>query len=186
MIVIQLSDPHILAPGELLYRRFDTAEFLARAVAEINGLDPLPDVAVVTGDLVDHGDPPEYEHLRALLAPLAMPVFVIPGNHDAREPLRAAFAADGYLPADGFLQYAIEDYPVWLIALDTLTPGEAGGLVMLGAARLARSRARLGGGATGPADDAPSTLCDGHRADGPRRSAKHRGARRGRSPLSPD
>ena len=42
MIVIQLSDPHILAPGELLYRRFDTAEFLARAVAEINRLDPLP------------------------------------------------------------------------------------------------------------------------------------------------
>ena len=36
-----------------------------------------------------------------------------------REPLRAAFATDGYLPADGFLQYAIEDYPVWLIALDT-------------------------------------------------------------------
>src|SRR6516225_3819276 len=58
MIVIQLSDPHILAPGELLYRRFDTAEFLSRAVAEINRLDPLPDVAVVTGDLVDHGDPP--------------------------------------------------------------------------------------------------------------------------------
>jgi 3',5'-cyclic AMP phosphodiesterase CpdA len=53
----------------------DTAEFLARAVAEINRLDPLPDVAVVTGDLVDHGEPPEYEHLRALLAPLAMPVF---------------------------------------------------------------------------------------------------------------
>ena len=38
---------------------------------------------------LDHGDPAEYEHLRALLAPLAMPVFVIPGNHDAREPLRA-------------------------------------------------------------------------------------------------
>jgi DNA-binding phage protein len=45
LIVIQLSDPHILAPGELLYRRFDTAEFLARAVGEINRLDPLPDVA---------------------------------------------------------------------------------------------------------------------------------------------
>ena len=52
MIVIQLSDPHIVAPGELLYGRVDTAEFLARSVAEINRLDPLPDVAVVTGDLV--------------------------------------------------------------------------------------------------------------------------------------
>src|SRR5262249_5125309 len=129
MIVIQLSDPHILAPGELLYGRFDTAEFLARSVAEINRLDPLPDVVVITGDLVDHGEPAEYENLRALLSPLAMPVFVIPGNHDAREPLRAAFAADGYLPADGFLQFTIEDYPVRLVALDTLIPGEAGGVL---------------------------------------------------------
>src|SRR5437899_7828993 len=131
MIVIQLSDPHIVAPGERLYGRIDTAEFLTRSVAEINRLDPLPDVAVITGDLVDHGDPTEYEHLRTLLAPLAMPVFVIPGNHDAREPLRAACAGDGYLPADGFLQYAIEDYPVRLVALDTLIPGEPGGLLCL-------------------------------------------------------
>ena len=129
MIVIQLSDPHIVAPGELLYGRVDTAEFLARSVAEINRLDPLPDVVVMTGDLVDHGNPAEYEHLRRLLAPLAMPIFVIPGNHDAREPLRAAFAGDGYLPADGFLQFAIEDYPVRLVALDTLIPGEGGGLL---------------------------------------------------------
>src|SRR5467141_3400670 len=129
MIVIQLSDPHIVAPGALLYGRVDTAEFLARSVAEINRLDPLPDVAVVTGDLVDHGDPAEYQHLRTLLAPLAMPVFVIPGNNDAREPLRAAFAGDGYLPVNGFLQYAIEDYPVRLVALDTLIPGEGGGLL---------------------------------------------------------
>jgi len=57
MIVIQLSDPHILAPGELLYWPVDTAEFLARSVAEINRLHPLPDVAVITGDLVDHGEP---------------------------------------------------------------------------------------------------------------------------------
>jgi 3',5'-cyclic-AMP phosphodiesterase len=112
MIVVQLSDPHIVAPGDLLYGRVDTAEFLARSVAEVNRLDHVPDVVVITGDLVDHGDPAEYEHLRALLAPLAMPVFVIPGNHDTREPLRAAFAGDGYLPADGFLQYAIEDHPV--------------------------------------------------------------------------
>jgi 3',5'-cyclic AMP phosphodiesterase CpdA len=65
--------------------------------------------------------------LRHLLAPLAMPVFVIPGNHDSRGPLRAAFGGDGYLPADGFLQYAIEDYPVRLVALDTLIPGKGGG-----------------------------------------------------------
>src|ERR1700676_2062782 len=127
MIVAQLSDPHIVAPGALLYGRVDTADFLARAVAEGNRLDPLPDVVALTGDLVDQGDPAKSDHLRRLLAPLAMPVFVIPGNHDSRAPLRAAFAPDGYLPAEGFLQYAIEDYPVRLVALDTLIPGEGGG-----------------------------------------------------------
>lgn len=129
MIIAQLSDPHIAAPGALLYGRVDTADFLKRAVAEVNRLDPPPDIVVLTGDLVDKGEPVEYEHLRRLLAPLAMPVFVIPGNHDAREPLRAAFGADGYLPADGFLQYSVENYPVRLVALDTLIPGEGGGLL---------------------------------------------------------
>ncbi len=124
MIVAQLTDPHIVAPGALLYGRVDTAAFLSRAVAELNRLDPLPDVTVLTGDLVDRGETVEYEHLRALLAPLAMPVFVIPGNHDAREPLRRAFAGDGYLPEEGFLQFVIDDYPVRLVALDTLIPGD--------------------------------------------------------------
>lgn len=138
MIVAQISDTHIVAPGKLFrapigetaptgeraYGEFDTARHLARAVAGLAALAPQPDMVVVTGDLVDRGEPAEYEHLRALLAPLSMPVFVIPGNHDAREPLRQAFAGDGYLPEEGFLQYAIEDFRVRLVALDTLVPGD--------------------------------------------------------------
>ena len=141
MILAQISDPHIVAPGKLfrgpvqgtapeaerIVVEFDTAPYLMRAVAALSALAPRPDVVVVTGDLVDHGEPAEYEHLRALLAPLAMPVFVIPGNHDAREPLRAAFRGDGYLPAAGWLQYAVEDYPLRLVALDTLIEGQPGG-----------------------------------------------------------
>ena len=141
MILAQITDTHIVASGTLfrcpvqgtapdaerVYREFDTAQYLARAVAALNALVPRPDVTVVTGDLVDHGEPAEYEHLRDLLAPLQMPVFVIPGNHDAREPLRQAFGGGGYFPAAGFLQYAIEEYPLRLIALDTLVEGKGGG-----------------------------------------------------------
>ena len=129
MIVAQLSDPHIVAPGgsprtPAGFGPVDTAVFLARAIAAVDRLDPLPDVTVITGDLVDRGEPAEYQRLRDLLAPLRMPVYVIPGNHDAREPLRAAFGADGYLSGDGFIQYAVEDYPLRLVALDTLVPGK--------------------------------------------------------------
>jgi 3',5'-cyclic AMP phosphodiesterase CpdA len=141
MLIAQISDSHIVTPGRLFRGpvqgsgagtervrcEFDTAAYLSRAVAALNALVARPDIVVFTGDLVDNGDPAEYRYLRALLAPLLMPVFVIPGNHDAREPLRAAFRDDGYLPAEGFLQYAIEDHRLRLIALDTLIEGQHGG-----------------------------------------------------------
>jgi len=141
MIIAHLTDPHIVAEGALfrapvqgtapdaerIYREFDTASYLARAIAALNALVPRPDIAVITGDLVDHGEPEEYDHLRRLLAAMAIPVHVIPGNHDARGPLRTAFAGDGYLPDSEFLQYTVEDHPLRLVALDTTIPGQHGG-----------------------------------------------------------
>jgi 3',5'-cyclic AMP phosphodiesterase CpdA len=129
MLIAHITDTHVTPPGTLLMGIVDTASALDRAVAALNLLDPSPDAIVLTGDLVESGAPEEYAHLRALLAPLRMPVFVIPGNHDAREPMRQAFIADGYLPRHGFLDYAIEDYPLRIVALDTLVPGEGGGAV---------------------------------------------------------
>jgi 3',5'-cyclic-AMP phosphodiesterase len=141
MLVAQISDTHILAPGALFKARIaapsaershadiDTAACLARAVAALNALEPLPDITIVTGDLVEHGTAAEYQHFRQLLTPLRMSVFVIAGNHDSREPLREAFGADGYFPRDGFLHYTVEDYPLRLVALDTTIPGEHGGML---------------------------------------------------------
>jgi 3',5'-cyclic AMP phosphodiesterase CpdA len=137
MLVAQITDPHILARGKLFhsphraippdaspaYSRIDTGLYLRRAVATLNGLGPRPDIIVLTGDLTDHGNPEEYAHLREILAAAAMPVYAIPGNHDSREALRAAFIPDGYLPRDGFLHYAIEDGALRLVALDTNVPG---------------------------------------------------------------
>jgi 3',5'-cyclic-AMP phosphodiesterase len=141
MLIAQISDTHIVPKGRMAMGRVDTASHLKRAVAHIGGLRPSPDLVLVTGDLVDAGSPDEYAHFRELLAPLPMPVHVIPGNHDARDALRAAFADHRYLPRDGFLQYAVECGPVRLIALDTLTPGAPHG--ELCAERLGWLEARL-------------------------------------------
>jgi Icc protein len=127
MLIAQISDMHIKKPGELLYGRIDTQGFLERAVVHVNALDPSPDIALVTGDLVDGGKPEEYANLKRMLGALRMPYYLIPGNHDARDPLRAAFPEHSYLPRDGFLQYVVEDLPLRLIALDTLVPGEGHG-----------------------------------------------------------
>ena len=124
MIIAQISDMHLQQDGALAHGVVDTARTLADAVDRIGALDPPPDAVIATGDLVDNGSPEEYRRLRRLLAPLAQPVFLIPGNRDDRSALRAEFGRDGYLPEDGpFLQYVIDDYPVRLIALDTVMAG---------------------------------------------------------------
>lgn len=123
MLIAQLSDPHIKPEGVVSYGLIDTAAYLRAAVAHLMALRPLPDVVLATGDLVDGGSPEEYARLAALLAPLKMPVYLIPGNHDARDPLRGAFPGHDYLPSAGFLQYAVDAEPLRLLALDTLAPG---------------------------------------------------------------
>ena len=142
MLIAQVTDTHIKANGRLAYDRVDTADKLARCIAHLNRLPQRPDVTLLTGDLVDAGRPGEYAVLRRLIAPLAMPVYVIPGNHDARGAFREAFTDHAYLPSGGeFLHYVIEQHPLRLIGLDSTVPGKAHG--ELCAERLAWLDARL-------------------------------------------
>jgi 3',5'-cyclic AMP phosphodiesterase CpdA len=129
MIIAQITDFHIKARGRIAYRVVDTASCLAAAVATVAALDPRPDVVVGTGDLTDFGRPEEYELVAELLAPLSMPVYLVPGNHDEREAMRRAFGAQGYLPAQGPLNYTIDHHPVRMVALDTVRDGASGGLL---------------------------------------------------------
>ena len=124
MIVAQITDPHIKAGGKLAYRKVDTVAGLTACVDHLNSLEVRPDVVVMSGDLTDFGTPDEYAFARPILDELSMPYFVVPGNHDGRDAMRHAFADHSYLPLEGFLNYAIEDYPVRLIGLDTLVTGK--------------------------------------------------------------
>ncbi|MBA2351525.1 MAG: phosphodiesterase [Burkholderiales bacterium] len=128
MLIAQITDFHINAPGKLVERSVDTAICLERAVAQLLRCEPLPDIVLATGDLAETGRAGEYAYVRELLAPITLPLFVIPGNHDERGALRSAFRDHTYLPRAGeFLQYAIDDFPLRLIALDTVIAGAPGG-----------------------------------------------------------
>lgn len=130
MLIAHITDLHLRTEGEMaFFGQIDTAARLAQTVDFLNGFKPAPDLVLVTGDLVDFGKPEEYANLRRVLDRLALPHYLIPGNHDHRENLRTAYADHAYLPKSGFLHYVVDGHPVRLIGLDTLDQGKVAGLM---------------------------------------------------------
>ncbi|MBM3570793.1 MAG: hypothetical protein FJX52_00315 [Alphaproteobacteria bacterium] len=119
MIIAQLSDSHLDPESPHHEARLRD---LARCIADINGLDPLPDVVIHTGDLVHNGDKAKYRIAAHVLAALKPALHVAAGNRDDGAAIRAGFAAGRHRHVDSpFVQYSVEEYPVRLIALDTLS-----------------------------------------------------------------
>jgi 3',5'-cyclic-AMP phosphodiesterase len=108
-VIAQLSDPHMRLPPD----DEGAGAALAAAVDAVLALDPLPDAAIVTGDLADGATAEEYARVRALLEPLPMPVHLLPGNHD--DP--------AVVPAD----YAVRVGELRLVVCDSTLPGSDDG-----------------------------------------------------------
>jgi len=124
MLIAQLSDPHVRPEGELYQGVVDSNAMFATAIAHVNALDPRPDLVLLSGDLVDHGQDDEYAMLAKLLAALEVPVLAIPGNHDEREAFRRAFAGRRWLPGAGPINYVADDLgAVRIVAVDVTLPG---------------------------------------------------------------
>lgn len=138
MRIAQITDSHLLAPGVLWKGRVEMAEKLAAAVARLNAL--APDLVVHTGDLVDGGGEAEYGVAAEILSDLRAPLRLLPGNHDRRERMRAAFPGLDWAPGE-FLQFAEDGDGLRVIGLDTVEPGRTAG--RLCAERLGWLRERL-------------------------------------------
>ena len=106
MLIAQLSDPHFMPPDVRLFGRLDTAAYLERAVEHLNALEP--DVVLITGDLTNDGDEQVYAAFAAIVSGLRAPFFVLAGNHDDRELVRARFAR----PSAGQRVALLRDRPV--------------------------------------------------------------------------
>jgi Icc protein len=149
ILIAQISDLHVKPLGELAYGHVDTATAVVRTVAKLNWLKPRPELVVVSGDLVDTGLPEEYAHLRQLLAPLEIPLALIPGNHDAREPMRAAFPEQPYADESAALNFALALPALDILLLDSSVPGAPHG--ELGGGTLAWLDVNLAASKTRPA-----------------------------------
>lgn len=119
MIIAQISDTHIAHDAPDADRR---ASDLARTIADINALDPPADVIIHSGDIAHGGRCEDYARVASLLRQARAPVYVAIGNRDDRNNLRRVLSPWMRPASDtGFLDYAIEEFPVRLIAVDTAT-----------------------------------------------------------------
>lgn len=125
--IAQISDLHIKPPSQLAYGRVDTAKALERCVAALNAFEPAPDFVVISGDLADTPVAEEYDYLVRLLGPLKLPFAGIPGNHDGRELMRAAFPKAPYAFSSGPLNQMIQVGELDLMLLDSSVPGKPHG-----------------------------------------------------------
>jgi 3',5'-cyclic AMP phosphodiesterase CpdA len=121
--IVQVTDTHITTDGA-------QARYLVEALHWIDALQPRPAAVVLSGDAVNTGAPRQYEVLRDLLARSRTPVYVVPGNHDRRGPLRDTLP-DRHFPGVRLerLSYVIDDEPVRLIGLDTSEHIRPGGIL---------------------------------------------------------
>ena len=118
----QISDTHVRADDG-----GSAALQLRRAMTQ--AAEYGADVILLTGDLVNDAREDEYVALAEAISNPPAPLYLMPGNHDDRGLLRRFFPQHTYLPREGALHFAIENFPVRIVALDDIVPGQTHGLL---------------------------------------------------------
>ncbi len=128
-MLVQFSDLHLRAGPE----GAGAAARLAAAVEAASALRPRADAVLLSGDVADEPSREAYELAARLLAPLGLPVYAIPGNHDDRDLLRACFAAPA-TPCGERVCFAVRCGALRVVACDSTIAGSERG--ELGGAQL--------------------------------------------------
>ena len=124
MKIIQVSDLHLVPPGERLFGS-DPLARLEDCITDINTHHADAGLVVFSGDLANDGQREAYAALAERLDALEPPYRLMLGNHDDRTAF-AGFFPQG-LAADGFA-HSLADFPAGRIVLaDTLEPGRVEG-----------------------------------------------------------
>lgn len=119
MIIAQISDTHIDPDHENGGARLRDLE---ACVDDINSMDPSPDFVIHTGDIAHNGDDGKYRLALGALDNLKPPLFVCSGNRDERSLLLERFNIGRRLMPDSrYVQYVVDDFPIRVIALDTIS-----------------------------------------------------------------
>jgi len=136
---VVMSDLHLMPKGELSMT-LDTGARLEEAVNAVVERYADADFCILAGDLADLGQPQAYEHLKAIIARLPIPVHITLGNHDRRPAFLEVFG-DDFAIETGKVDKVIDIKGYRIILLDSSEPGRVDGV--LEAVQLDWLRARL-------------------------------------------
>ncbi|MBN9136851.1 MAG: phosphodiesterase [Phyllobacterium sp.] len=120
MKIIQVTDLHLVTPGDILCER-DPLKNLQACIADINENHADAELVIFTGDLSDTGHEDSYQALAGELEKLIPSYKLLLGNHDNRSAFLRVF--DSVTPEDGFVQSVVDTAQGRLILLDTLSEG---------------------------------------------------------------
>jgi 3',5'-cyclic-AMP phosphodiesterase len=121
--LIQLTDCHLYADPDADHKGVKPGRTLEAVCRYIADRHPELSALLLTGDLSQDESAESYRWLRSVIARLKAPAYAIPGNHDSRQRMSAAFG-DAINLTDGF-----ELGPWKIHLLDSSVPGKTGGLI---------------------------------------------------------
>lgn len=82
LLVAQITDTHLFAQCDRQWKGISTTRTLQAVLDRLQQIQPSPDLLLLTGDLSQDETPESYQRLISLIAPLGIPAYWIPGNHD--------------------------------------------------------------------------------------------------------
>lgn len=126
--ILHITDPHLHGTRDARLRGVDTNALfeatLAQALAEAPAGGRRPDAILATGDLVQDETRAGYERFRELTGAPGVPVYVLPGNHDAPDLMR------GLLSSAPFQYCGHAVHGAWqLVMLNTFARNDDGGVL---------------------------------------------------------
>jgi len=131
---VQVSDTHLGASSDYLYRECNPAKNLAAVVDSINRLPEQPDFFIHTGDVCgdkhNEAQPKSYLIAEEILNRLNLPRYFVAGNHDNPGLMKSALQMakqDTLLEDNNILCYKFEAEGVSALVLDARIEGKLQG-----------------------------------------------------------
>lgn len=122
--IAQISDLHLFADERQDLLGWNTWQSLESIVVGLMELDPRPEVILLTGDLSQDETEGAYQRVIERLAPLGIPTYWLPGNHDHVETMGRVLDKPPVYP-----DKVVEKGSWRMLLLDSNVPGQVYGML---------------------------------------------------------